>query len=116
MWRLRNLGACWLAIALMVTGCNSARELDLGGNRYLVTATGNGYANVGSVEQTFAQWAREVAQLHGFDSYRVIEFNSGFERTPLGSRPTAKGVVLLYNAPKTTADGKPVRPAGSKSW
>jgi S1-C subfamily serine protease len=112
MGRLRNLGACWLAIALMVTGCNSARELDLGGNRYLVTATGNGYANVGSVEQTFALRAREVAQLHGFDSYRVIEFSSGFERTPLGPKPTAKGVVLLYNTGPAAGGKQPGRSSG----
>jgi S1-C subfamily serine protease len=116
MRRVRNLGACWLVIALMLTGCNAAHELDLGGNRYLVTATGNRYADLGSVEQTFAQRAQEVARLHGFDTYRVVQIASGLERTPLGSRPTVKGVIYVFNGSKAAADGKSApRPAGKSS-
>jgi S1-C subfamily serine protease len=104
----------WLAVAVALAGCvrTSARDLDLGANRYLVTADGNGNASLAILEQVFAQRARETAQQHGFDSYRVIEFGSGFEKTPFGPRPVAKGVVQLYNAGKS-ADGKATgRPAG----
>jgi S1-C subfamily serine protease len=112
---MRNLGACWLVIAAILTGCSSSRDLDLGGNRYMVTATGNSYANFSLLEQTFAQRAQEVARLHGFDSFRVIQLSSGFEHTPLGPRPTVKGVVFLYNGAKPTgsAGSKSARPAGS---
>src|SRR5438876_4437064 len=87
-----------LAIAVALTGCvrTSARDLDLGANRYLVTVDGNGNASLATLEQLFAQRAREVAQQHGFDSYRVVEFRSGFEKTPFGSQQVAKGVVQIY--------------------
>ena len=109
---MRNLGACWLVIAAILTGCSSSRDLDLGGNRYMVTATGNSYANFSLLEQTFAQRAQEVARLHGFDSYRVIQLSSGFEHTPLGPRPTVKGVVFLYNQAKTMGSNS-ARPTGA---
>src|SRR5437899_3029368 len=80
--RCRGVGP-WLMI-LILAGCTrtTSRDLDLGGNRYMVTAGGNGYTSVASVEELFAQRAREVAQLHGFDSYRIVQFGSGFESTP----------------------------------
>jgi S1-C subfamily serine protease len=102
-----------LAIAVALTGCvrTSARDLDLGANRYLVTADGNSNASLATLEQVFAQRARETAQQHGFDSYRVVEFGSGFERTPFGSRPVAKGVVQLYNAGNPAGGRTTGRPA-----
>ena len=109
---MRNLAACWLVIAAILTGCSSSRDLDLGGNRYMVTATGNSYAKFSLLEQTFAQRAQEVARLHGFDSYRVIQLSSGFEHTPLGPRPTVKGVVFLYNQAKTMGSNS-ARPTGA---
>src|SRR5437870_9866699 len=104
----------WLAIAAALAGCvqTAARELDLGVNRYLVTADGNGYTSLATLEQVFAQRSREVAQQHGFDSYRVVEFGSGFEKTPFGPRPVAKGVVQLYNAGKS-ATGRPAAGGGT---
>jgi S1-C subfamily serine protease len=104
----------WLVIALALSGCvrTSARDLDLGANRYLVTADGNSNASPATLEQVFAQRAREVAQQHGFDSYRVVEFGSGFEKTPFGPRPVAKGVVQLYNA-GTWATGRPAAGGGT---
>jgi S1-C subfamily serine protease len=112
LWRCRG-GGPWLMLALILAGCTrtTSRDLDLGGNRYMVTAGGNGYTSVASVEELFAQRAREVAQLHGFDSYRIVQFGSGFESTPFGPRPVAKGVVQVYNAARP-ASGKPTGPAG----
>jgi hypothetical protein len=76
----------WVAIAVALTGCvrTETRDADMGSNRYLVTVNGNTNASVGLLEQLFQQRAHEVAFQHGFDSYRVSEFSSGFERTPLG--------------------------------
>jgi S1-C subfamily serine protease len=105
-------GVFWLTIAVVLAGCTrtTSRDLDLGGNRYMVTAGGNGYTSVASVEALFAQRAREVAQLHGFDSYRIVQFGSGFESTPFGPRPVAKGVVQVYNT-RPAAGGKPTGPS-----
>lgn len=112
-----NPSVWWFVLAAILAGCASSRDLELGGNRYLVTATGNSYANSSMIERTFAERAQEVARLHGFDSYRVVQFGSGFEHTPLGLRPTAKGVILLYNAGKnggkTSAEGTAGSPAKS---
>jgi S1-C subfamily serine protease len=106
-----------LATAVALTGCvrTATRDIDMGSNRYLVTVNGNGYASVGDLEMLFHQRAHEVAFQHGFDSYRVSEFSSGFERGPLGPRPIAKGVVYVFNGPKPAANGQPGHPAGSKS-
>jgi uncharacterized protein len=105
------------AISVALSGCvrTAARDIDMGSNRYLVTVNGNGYASVADLEMLFQQRAREVAFQHGFDSYRVSEFSSGFERSPLGPRPIAKGVVTVFNGPRATAAGQPGRAAGSKS-
>jgi S1-C subfamily serine protease len=106
-----------LAIAVALSSCAPrARDLDMGANSYLVTVNGNSYASFGSVEAAFQARALEVAHAHGFDSYRVSEFRTSYTITPLGPKPTARGVVYVYNGPKKTADGKAVRPAGSKSW
>jgi S1-C subfamily serine protease len=109
--------AGWLAMSVALSGCvrTETRDIDMGSNRYLVTASGSGNATVAQLEQLFADRARDVAHQHGFDSYRVSEFSSGFERTPFGPRPTARGVVYVFNGPKATANGQPGRPAGSKS-
>ncbi len=107
----------WLAMSVVLSGCarTEMRDIDMGSNRYLVTATGNGYAKIAQLEQLFEERAREVAHQHGFDSYRVSEFSSGFERTPLGPRPTAKGVVYVFNGPKAAANGGSGRQAGTSS-
>jgi len=104
----------WLAIGVVLTGCvrTSVRDLNLGANRYLVTADGNGNASFATLEQVFAQRARELAQQHGFDSYRVVEFRSGFEKMPFGTQQVAKGVVQLYNADKS-ATGQPIAGGGT---
>jgi S1-C subfamily serine protease len=106
-----------VAVSVALSGCvrTAARDVDMGSNRYLVTVNGNGYAGVADLEMLFQQRAREVAYQHGFDSYRVSEFSSGFERTPLGQRPIARGVVYVFNGPKATANGQSGHPAGSKS-
>jgi S1-C subfamily serine protease len=107
-------GVFWLTIAVVLAGCTrtTSRDLDLGGNRYMVTAGGNGYTSVASVEALFAQRAREVAQLHGFDSYRIVQFGSGFESTPFGPRPVAKGVVQVYNTGPAAGGKQPGRSSG----
>ncbi len=107
----------WLTMSVVLTGCvrTEAREIDMGGNRYLITTSGNSNANVALLEQLFEERACEVAHQHGFDSYRVSEFSSGFERTPFGPRPTAKGVVYVFNGPKAGANGGSARQAGTSS-
>jgi S1-C subfamily serine protease len=111
----------WCAIlaglAIALNGCAGprARDIDMGANRYLVTATGSRYADFGTIEQAFQARASDVAHQHGFDSYRVSEYSTGYTMTPLGPTPTARGVVYVYNGPKKTADGRAARPAGSKS-
>jgi S1-C subfamily serine protease len=105
-----------LAVAVALGGCAPrARDIDMGTNRYLVTVNGNSYAGFGSVEEAFQARAREVASAHGFDSYRVSEYSTSYTITPLGLKPTARGMVYVYNGPKKAADGKAARPAGSMS-
>jgi S1-C subfamily serine protease len=87
----------------------------MGANRYLVTVNGNSYASFGSVEEAFQARAREVASAHGFDSFIVSQYSTSYTMTPLGLKPTARGVVYVYNGPKKAADGKTAPPAGSKS-
>jgi S1-C subfamily serine protease len=112
-WRAIVAG---LAIAVALGGCAPrARDIDMGANRYLVTVNGNSYASFGSVEEVFQARALEVAHAHGFDSYRVSEYSTSYTITPLGPKPTARGVVYVYNGPKKTADGQAARPAGSMS-
>src|SRR5258708_5586966 len=96
-----------LAIALALSGCvrTAMRDIDMGANRYLVTVSGDGFADLADVEKLFQVRARDVATQHGFDSYRVSEFSSRFEPTPQGPKPVAKGIVSVYNAAKTTGDG-----------
>jgi S1-C subfamily serine protease len=105
-----------LAVALALGGCAPrARDIEMGANRYLVTVNGNSYASFGTVEEAFQARAREVARAHGFDSFIVSEYSTHYTMTPLGLKPTARGVVYVYNGPKKTADGKTAHPAGSKS-
>jgi S1-C subfamily serine protease len=112
-WRAILAG---LAVTVALGSCAPRpRDIDMGANRYLVTVNGNSYASFGSVEEVFQARALEVAHAHGFDSYRVSEYSTSYTITPLGPKPTARGVVYVYNGPKKTADGKAARPAGSKS-
>jgi S1-C subfamily serine protease len=105
-----------LATAVALGGCAPrAHDLDMGANRYLVTVGGNSFATFGSIEQAFQARALEVAHEHGFDSYRVSEYSTSYNITPLGLKPTARGIVYVYNGPKKTADGKTALPAGSMS-
>ncbi len=66
-----------LVLAIGLTGCIRQRDTDLGGDRYLVSATGNGYSGIAATEESFHQHAREVATAHGFDSYKVVDLRSG---------------------------------------
>jgi S1-C subfamily serine protease len=105
-----------LAIAMVLCGCAPrARDIEMGANRYLVTVNGNSYASFGTVEEAFQARARDVARAHGFDSFIVSEYSTTYTMTPLGLKPTARGVVYVYNGPKKTADGKTALPAGSMS-
>lgn len=105
-----------LAIAVALSSCAPrARDIDMGANRYLVTVNGNSYASFGTVEEAFQARALEVARAHGFDSYLVSEYRTSYTITPLGLKPTARGLVYVYNGPKKTADGKVALPAGSMS-
>ena len=58
-WRAILAG---LAIAVALGGCAPrARDIDMGANRYLVTVTGNSFADYGTIEQAFEARAFEVA-------------------------------------------------------
>lgn len=94
-----------LTIAVALAGCMHPRDLELGGDRYMISLTGNGYAGIGVVEQAFYRHAQEVATAHGFESYKVVEFKSGFEPTPIGFRPIARGTIQLYHG-STASSGK----------
>ncbi len=92
-------GAAWLLVAIVLAACVAKRDLALGGDRYLISMAGNRYVGIGGVEQSFHRRAQEIAAAHGFDSYKVIEFRSGFEPAPGGGfDPFAKGTIQLYQS------------------
>jgi hypothetical protein len=51
IWRAILAG---LAMAVALSACAPrARDIDMGANRYLVTVTGNSFADYGTIEQAF---------------------------------------------------------------
>ncbi len=101
-------GAAWLLVAIVLAACVAKRDLALGGDRYLISMAGNRYVGIGGVEQSFHRRAQEIAAAHGFDSYKVIEFRSGFEPAPGGGfDPFAKGTIQLYQSARNGGSTAP---------
>jgi S1-C subfamily serine protease len=104
---VRYAAAC-LLVAFALAGCVGKRDVALGNDRYMISIPGSRFLGIGVAEQNFHKRAQEIAAAHGFDSYKVIEFRSGFEPSPGGGLdPYAKGTIQLYQSARNVASGAP---------
>lgn len=116
MLTIARMSFWWGAIAVALTGCSVRRDLDLGNDRYMISIQGSQYTGIGGVEQNFYRSAHEIAQAHGFDSFRVIEIRSGFEPVDKHLDPFAKGTIQLYNSGQSAVGSLAgMRPTGTFS-
>jgi S1-C subfamily serine protease len=106
MLELSRVALISLVLTSGLMSCTHQRDTELGGDRYLVSATGSSFSGIAATEQSFHQHAKEVATAHGFDSYKVIDLKSGFEPTPGGFRAVVRGTIQLYQGQQNTASSK----------
>lgn len=76
----------------------SADDMPIGQNRYRISLRKKTFSSGGGdgeAAQVFKYRAEQIAALHGYESYEILEFTEGLDSSgPLGTRRVAQGIIV----------------------